>query len=270
MVATVAQRQRKGQAAKTSGGNGVFYGVLGVIALAGVAIIGYALLGGSGGAAANELVDLELTDARAIYEQATPVTLGSADAPVKIVEFGDFQCPACGTFSLRVRPFIVDQFVKSGQAQFVFYDFPLVSIHANAVLSARAARCAGDQELAAPAALQDVPGDLRAAYWVYHDKLYEEQGTWAYEQGSVVDDFVGYAADVGLDQDAFEQCLRSDRFADVVTANRMLGEQLRLSGTPTVIINNRRVPDLSPQGLSAAVAEALGTGTAPEAQDSDG
>jgi protein-disulfide isomerase len=254
----VAQRKRKGQATKTSGGNGMFYGVLAVIALAGIATIGYALMGGSGGAAANELVQLDLPDARAIYEQATPVTLGAADAPVKIVEFGDFQCPACGTFSLRIRPFVVDRYVNTGKAQFVFYDFPLVSIHDNAVLSARAARCAGEQELATPPALQNVPGELNAAYWVYHDKLYEEQSTWAYAQGSVVDEFVEYAAEVGLDEGAFEQCLKSDRFADVVTANRMLGEQLRLSGTPTVIINNRRV-DAGTEAIAAAVEEALGT-----------
>lgn len=255
----MAQRQRKGKAAQSSG-NGVFYGVLAVIALGGIIAIGYAVLGGGGGSAATELVELDAPDARSLYEQATPVRLGRADAPVKIVEFGDFQCPACGQFSLQVRGAIVDQFVKSGTAQFIFYDFPLVSIHDNAVLAARAARCAGDQELATPASLEGVPGEANAAYWVYHDKLYEEQGTWAYEQGSVAGDFVDYAEEVGLDRGAFEGCLESDRFADVVSANRLLGEQLRITGTPTVIVNNRRVDNWRAAALAQVIQEAAGVG----------
>jgi protein-disulfide isomerase len=254
----VAQNQRKGNVAKKSGGNTVFYTVLGVIALAGVIVIGYAMLGGGGsGSAATELVDLEVMDARALYDQATPIRLGRADAPVKIIEFGDFQCPACGTFSLQVRPAIVDQYVTTGQAQFTYYDFPLVSIHDHAVLSARAARCAGAQELEAPPSFQRVPGEVNAAYWIYHDKLFEEQGSWAYASGGVQNDFVEYAAEVGLDENAFERCLRSDQFADVVSANYMLATQLRLSGTPTVIVNNRRIDNPTAANLRAVIEEAL-------------
>lgn len=262
----MAQRQRKGTAPTSSGGgNGMFYGVLAVIAVGGIIAIGYALLGGNNGAAANELVEIEVTDARSLYEAAVPVKLGPDDAPVKIIEFGDFQCPACGQFSLQVRPFLVDNYVKTGQVQLTYYDFPLVSIHDNAVLAARAARCAGDQELATPAALQGVPGGTDAAYWTYHDKLYEEQESWAYKQGSVVGDFVDYAGEVGLDAGAFESCLRSDRFADVVSANRLLGEQLRLRGTPTVILNNQQIENWSPQNLGAIIERTLGnTGGQPQ------
>lgn len=239
----MAQSQRKGKGAK-GGGNTAFYGVLGVIALAGVAAIGYAVVGG-GGTAATELVEMDLSSVRALYEQAVPVRLGPEDAPVKVVEFGDFQCPACGQFSLRVRPAIVDRYVSTGQVQFVFYDFPLVSIHDKAVLAARASRCAGDQA-------------MENAYWVYHDKLFEEQGSWAYSQGSVVGDFVDYAGEVGLDEGAFEACLKSDRFADVVTANRRLGDQLRITGTPTILVNNRRIGSPNAIQLSQVIEEALG------------
>ncbi|NIP78563.1 MAG: thioredoxin domain-containing protein, partial [Gemmatimonadetes bacterium] len=179
----MAQRQRKGKS--STGGNGTFYGVLGVIAVGGVIAIGVALMGG-GGSAATELVELDVASARELYDRATPVRLGPADAPVKVVEFGDFQCPGCGEFSLRVRPVIVEQYVSTGQVQFVFYDFPLVSIHDHAVLAARAARCAGDQP--APAGVT-VPGGGDDAYWAYHDRLFEKQREWAYEQGSVADEF---------------------------------------------------------------------------------
>lgn len=264
----MAQRQRKGNVSGKGGGNTMFYAVLGVIALGGVIAIGYALMGAGEGSAATELVEIEAADARALYDQATPITLGDPGAAVRIIEFGDFQCPACGTFSLQVRPVIVDRYVATGQAQFTYYDFPLVSIHPHAVLAARAARCAGAQELATtPDELRDIPGEVNAAYWVYHDKLYDEQESWAFTQGSVVRRFVDYAGDVGLDEGEFGQCLRSDRFADVVSANRLLAEQLRLGGTPTIIVNNRQVQNPTAQNVGTAVEEALGTGAAGAAPD---
>lgn len=240
----------------------MFYIVLGVIALGGVMALGYALRG-AGATAATELVEIDAPDARALYDQATPIRLGDPAAPVKIVEFGDYQCPACGDFSLQVKPFIVDRYVSTGQVQFTFYDFPLVSLHNHAVVAARAARCAGTQELPTPDALQNVPGDVNAAYWIYHDKLFEEQADWAYTQGSVVNQLTSYADDVGLDRGAFRECLNSDRFADVVSANRLLAEQLRLSGTPTVIVNNQRIENWRPQNLSSIIEEALGAAVGP-------
>ena len=223
----MAQSQRKGTPA-SGGVNKVFYVVLAVIALAGVAAIGYALAGG-GGSAATEPIDLETADARALYDQATPIRLGANDAPVKIVEFGDFQCPGCGAFSLQQRPRVAS-LVDSGLVQFIYYDYPLGGSHVHSFLAARAARCAGEQTLAGE----------EDAYWVYHDKLYHEQATWSPER-QVVDRFVDYAGEVGLDAREFERCLNSDRYADVVTANRLLGDQLGVRGTPTILVNNRRI-----------------------------
>lgn len=254
----MAQRKRKGEVPNTASSNTMFYAVLGVIALGGVIAIGYALMGAGGGTAATEIVELDAPNAQALYDQAAPIRLGAADAPVKLIEFGDFQCPGCGQFSLQVRPFIVDRYVKTGQVQFTYYDFPLISIHDHAVLAARASRCAGEQSLETPASLVGVPGEVNAAYWAYHDKLYEEQGDWAYQQGSVTRDFIGYAGEVGLDEDEFGQCLNSDRFVDVVSANHQLAEQLRLSGTPTIIVNNRRLDDFGTQSLAEAIELALG------------
>lgn len=247
----MAQRQRKGPPPKKAGGNNtVFYIVLGVIAVGGVLAIAYALSGdGGSGTAATELVDLEATDVRALYEQATPMRLGPQDAPVTIVEFGDFQCPGCGGFALEVKPAIRDQYIASGRAQLVYYDFPLVSIHPHAFLAARASRCAAEQ--------QTPDGGDNTAYWTYHDKLYEEQPNWSWKQ-SAVEDFVGYAGDVGLDEGAFGRCLRSDRYADVVSANRMLGDRLTITSTPTVIINNRRIPNPTVLAVSQAIEQAIG------------
>lgn len=232
----MAQRQRKGTPAQGDGGNRTFYVVLGIIALGGILAIAYAVTGGGGGMgeAATEPVDVGTADVQSLYQQATPVRLGESDAPVKIVEFADYQCPGCGAFALQVKPRIMP-YIQSGLAQFVYYDFPLGGSHVHSFLAARAARCAGEQELTNPAAEQ-----AGGSYWVYQTKLYQEQASWSAER-EVIDNFVNYAEQVGLDVDQFEQCLRSDRFADVVTANRLVGEQLGVRSTPTVLVNNRRV-----------------------------
>ena len=246
----MAQNQRKGKGAQ-GGSNTAFFGVLAVIAVGGIAAIGYALMG-SGGTAATELVEIDMSSARALYEQAVPVRLGAEDAPVTVIEFGDFQCGGCGQFSLQIRPAIVEQYVNTGQVKFLFYDFPLVSIHDHAVIAARAARCGAD---AAPEGMSESDG-----YWTMHDKLFEEQGSWAFSRGSVAGDFVDYAGEAGLDEGAFRTCLNSDKYADVVTANRRLGDQLRISSTPTVLVNNRRLGFPNAVQLSQVIEEALGAG----------
>jgi protein-disulfide isomerase len=240
----VAQSQRKG---KQGGGNKAFYVVLGVIGILGVMAIGYATVG-SGGSAATEPISMELSSVRELYDQATPVTLGPPDAPVKVVEFADFQCPGCGAFSLQVRP-RVKPYIESGVAQLVYYDFPLGGSHVHSFLAARAARCGGEQALP--------PGaNAENAYWLYHDKLYAEQATWSRER-DVVDEFIDYGEEIGLDGDALASCIRSDRFADVVTANRMLGQQLGVSSTPTVLVNNRRVPGSTIQAMGDNLVQML-------------
>lgn len=249
----MAQAQRKGTPPKGSGGNTVFYIVLGVIALAGVIAIGYALAGG-GGTAATEPVDLQASTAEEIYRQATPVTLGDADAPAKVVEFADFQCPGCQVFSLQGKARLMP-FIERGQAQLVYYDFPLGGSHVHSFLAARAARCGGEQQI-----------DGQTAYWAMHDKLYQEQPSWS-PMRDVVDTFVGYAEEVGLDRRAFERCLRSDRFADVVSANRLLGERLGVRSTPTVLINNRQMEARTIQGMIDQLMEVLRE-IVPEAADS--
>jgi protein-disulfide isomerase len=241
----VAQRQRKGSPTK-GGGNGVFYAVLAVIAVGGIAAIGYALVGGGSGAAATEMVtDLDVADTRALYDQAVPMRLGPADAPMKIVEFGDYQCPGCAAFSLQVRPQIMS-YIESGLAQLVYYDFPLGGGHIHSFLAARATRCAAEQDLPT--------GDN--AYWRYHDKLFQEQSTWSAKR-SVADDFVAYGEELGLDGGALEECVNSERYADVVTANKLLGDQLGVRGTPTVLVNNRRIGGQTIQSMGDELLEVL-------------
>ena len=181
--------------------HGIFL-MLGAVAVLGIGIVGYSVGSNALGTAATMPVDVEgLDDMERLVELAQGVTRGDPDAPITIVEFGDFQCPGCGQFALQVKPQIDLTYVQPGQAKFVFYDYPLVEIgHQHAFLAARAARCAGDQD----------------RYWEYHDALFRNQSSWS-GQSQVVGSFVSYADQVGLDTDTFEACLRSERHADVVT-----------------------------------------------------
>lgn len=215
----------KKKSASKGTGNQRFYLLLGIVALLGIGAIGYAIRGGGGGAATTPVVVEGIEDARTLFSKAEGITIGSEDAKVTVVIFSDYQCPACRTFSVQMKPLLEENHVATGQARLVYYDLPLTSIHPHAFLAARAARCAGEQGM----------------YWEYSEALFMNQPTWSARPGAPLRDFKGYASEIGLDKSAFESCLESDAYAETVTANALLAQQLGVNGTPTVIINNRRV-----------------------------
>lgn len=225
---------------QTSGGLNRFYWIIGSIAVLGLIIVGYQV-GVRGQAAAAPVVVEGLDDPEVLLQMAQGKVQGDPNAPVTIYEFGDYQCPACGMFALQVKPLVDQAYIAEGKAKFVYYDFPLIQIHPNAFLAARAGRCAGDQD----------------AFWQYHDALFRNQSAWASDP-SPIGRFVDYAESAELDGGAFESCLRSDRYADVVTANLRLGEELGVGGTPTVMVQGngqlRVVQNNSFQGIEAAIA----------------
>jgi protein-disulfide isomerase len=203
-----------------------------VATVIGIAVIAYALtnnIAESGMAIAP--VDVPgLDNPQTLIQLAQGVTTGNPDAPITIIEFGDYQCPACQAFQQQVKPRLDLTYIQTGIAKFVFYDLPLVEAHPHAFLAARAARCAGDQGGSDP-------------YFRYHDTLFQNQTAWA---GSSTPrrQFVDYAERTGLDGDDFESCLMSDRFADVVTANRRLAEDaFSASSTPSIYVRSSGLPN---------------------------
>lgn len=197
-----------------------FYYLFGAVAAIGIGVVGYNVSSSVFGSAVSAPITLDLENDEALVALAQGVTKGDPDAPVTIVEFGDYQCPGCGSFALTVKPQIDATLVESGQVKFVFYDFPLISIHANAFLAARAGRCAGEQE----------------KFWEYHETLFRNQSRWA-SASMPMSAFEDYAEEVGVEAGDFGSCLNSDRYADVVSANMELGIRMGVSGTPTVLIN---------------------------------
>jgi protein-disulfide isomerase len=211
---------------KKGGDLKAFYGVLGAVAvIAAVALLWSSRGGGMSGAATGPIASIvmgEVEDMRALVQMATGVERGDPDAPITILEFGDFQCPACQQFATFVKPQIDLAFVEGGIARFEFHDFPL-SGHPHAFFAARAARCALDQG--------------EQYFWPYHDQLFAHQATWSPSLSPPARAFEDYASAIGLNVEDFADCLDSDRHADVISANMRLGIELGVSGTPTVFVS---------------------------------
>jgi protein-disulfide isomerase len=195
------------------------FGAVGVIAIGAVV---WSQMSGAFTDASLEPIELEYVDLQELAEMAVGVEVGDPDAPITIMEFGDYQCPSCQHFASNVKPQIDLAYVHTGTARFVFHDFPL-SQHPHAFLASRAARCALDQG--------------SEYYWPYHDLLFRHQASWSPSPGPPLGDFESYAEEIGLDGGEFEGCLNSDRFAEVVTANVQLGTELGVSGTPTLYVS---------------------------------
>jgi protein-disulfide isomerase len=219
-----------------------FYWVLAAVAVIGIAAVGYAVASKSLGTAATEPVEMEgLDNMETLVAAAQGVTKGDPNAPITIVEFSDYQCPGCGSFALTVKPQIDLLLVQTGKAKFVYYDFPLISIHAHTFLASRAGRCANDQ----------------GRFWEFQDIMFRNQSTWA-AKNQVLGDFLDYGEQAGADRDVFEACLKSDKHADVVTANMRLGEELGIDGTPTIMVSQgrgmaRRLSNFDFQSIQAVV-----------------
>ena len=212
-------------AKKNSGGSPdmkKFYGLIALVVVIAVGAVGMSMRSGD---AATQPVDLGEIDDEALINLAQGVIYGDPDAPITIMEFGDYQCPACGAFALQIKPQVDLAYIESGQAKLVFHDFPIEAIHPNAFLAARAARCGGEQD----------------RYFDFHDALFSSQRDWS-TQGNPAGSFIDLADEIGLDTSAFRSCLRSDRYADVVTANMTLGQRLGVSGTPTLFVHDGTPP----------------------------
>lgn len=145
-------------------------------------------------------------------------SIGNADAPVIVVEYGDYQCPACGQFASTVKPKIVEEFVKTGQVRFVFRSFQFIGEESQ--WAAEAAECANEQ----------------GKYWEYYDKLYSSQ---AGENAGAFrkENLEGFASELGLETEQFNQCLASGRYTEKVKAETMGAQRLGLRSTPSLLVN---------------------------------
>ncbi|MAL97801.1 MAG: disulfide bond formation protein DsbA [Alteromonadaceae bacterium] len=154
------------------------------------------------------------------HEDRVGVSVGPEDASVVVREFADYQCPGCASFA-SVAKRIKDEFVASGDVRFVYFDFPLVDIHDNAMLAAQAARCAGDQ----------------GNYWAMHDRLFAQQGEWSTNHNAK-GVFVRYSEELGMNPARLQRCLDTELHREDVEASLALAKRMGVRSTPTVLVNN--------------------------------
>lgn len=160
-------------------------------------------------------------DPQSLVRDSSHMT-GKLGAKVTVVEFGDFECPACGAAYPVVKQ-MLDNYKDNPNVNFVFRNFPLDSIHPNAHISAEAAEAAGGQ----------------GKYWEMHDMLYEKQQDWA-TNPAPLEVFAGYAQTLGLDVNKFKQDVTQHLFDNIVKADVDDANKLGLNSTPTFFINGEK------------------------------
>src|SRR3990172_1593028 len=161
-----------------------------------------------------------IPEVESVYGEGDPVK-GARQARVRIVEYSDFQCPACRKAQEPLKR-ILEEYGQT--VQIIFNDFPLVTAHPNALPAAESAQCAYSQQ----------------RFWEYHDLLFEGQDIWA----PAIDPqpyFLDYAKDTGLNIEQFTRCIENRETQKAVRVDMKEGEALRIRSTPTFFINDTRL-----------------------------
>jgi protein-disulfide isomerase len=141
-------------------------------------------------------------------------SLGGERAVLTLVEFSDYQCPFCGRHARETFPQIRRDYIDTGKLKYVFRDFPLGAIHGDALKAAEAAHCAAEQ----------------GKYWQMHDRLFANQRALGEAQLSL------HAQALGLNPQAFGQCLDSGKYAPEIRKDLEDGAKAGVRGTPTFFL----------------------------------
>ncbi len=225
-----------------------------VLVTAGVIIAGaMSANSGTGSAASNN----GFVSSTAPAITSTDHVLGNPNAKVSLIEYGDFECPACGEYEPLVQQVIGSM---SSSILFVFRNYPLTSIHPFAMVGAQAAEAAG--MLGGP-----------SKYWAMHDLLYAKQSEWSLNTNltpaQVLSQYLnGYAKSIGLDVTQFDADMSSSQVSSKIQGDITGGNQALINHTPTFFVNLQQIPNptsyagfqtVLDQALSAAGAGPTGT-----------
>ena len=214
-----------------------FYAILVLVAVLGASILAYTMTRKPSAAAAPA----SLAASAATAGPAQGYLIGKPDAPVKILEFADFECPACGRFATVTEPDVRKNIIDAGLANLTFYDYPLPQ-HLNSQAASNAAACADEQ----------------SRFWPMHDQIFGAQDQW---NTQATDNpkpmFMSYAKAVGLDMTQFEACYDAEKHQKRIVANFAEGERRKVNSTPTFIVGDQQVANaMSYDELKKLVDEA--------------
>ena len=167
--------------------------------------------------------------------------LGDENAPITLVEFGDYQCFFCNKFFHDTESSIVTNYVNTGKVKIIFKDFTIIG--PDSISAANGAHCAEDQE----------------KFWEYHDELYNN---WAGENNgwASTDNLIKFAQNVGLNEDEFIQCMNDEKYQQRISASSNDARNLGITGTPAFFIigpDNQitRIPGAQPYEVFSELFE---------------
>jgi protein-disulfide isomerase len=171
---------------------------------------------------------------------------GSTSAPVTVYEMSDFQCPYCREFALNTFPAIDSAYVATGRVRWAFVNFPLTSIHPNAVAAAEVAFCAAQQ----------------GGFWRVHDLLYQHQDVWAPLKAPAAF-FVTLADSAKLSKPALLACLQSPSTEDAIRADAQGASRSGAQSTPTFYIEGGLLVGAQPVEVFRQVLDSILRGKRP-------
>lgn len=187
-------------------------------------------------------LDLSATDASTIQQASdsngniADHTYGKLDSKVILIEYGDYQCPPCGSAYPIVKQ-LVDKY--SDQILFIFRNFPIPSLHPNARAASAAAEASG----------------LQNKYWEMYDKLYENQSEWSSANASNrTTIFTNYASQIGLDTDQFVKDLSLSTIISKIDFDIAIGKSVGINATPSFKLNGE---DVTLNNLDSSIASKL-------------
>lgn len=173
-----------------------------------------------------------------------PHVKGNADASVVLVEYSDFQCPACAQF----YPYVKDIMDEHGDdIRFEYRHFPLINIHPQAVPAARAAEAAAQQD----------------KFWEMHDKLFENQSVWS-KAANPNAYFNQYAEELGLDVETFKRQMGSAMIQAAIDASFEEAREQGFTGTPTFTLNGETMEFSTFDEFRGQIETAIGNETPAE------
>ena len=195
-----------------------FYAAIGVVALFGVGALAYV-------ASRPKNVATTVDPAKIVPGEPQGYLLGKPDAPVQVIEFADFECPACGQFATLAEPDIRKRLVDAGTISYRFYDYPL-PMHKNTWAASNAAACADEQ----------------GKFWEMHDQLFNAQDQWNGQATSrPKGKFMEYAKALGLNVDQWEACFDARKYQARIKANEQMATKRGASQTPTFVIGDKMI-----------------------------
>jgi protein-disulfide isomerase len=164
------------------------------------------------------------------HPMANGSAIGDPNAPVVMEEYSDYQCTYCRKFSEETEPLLIEQYVVTGKLYIIFKNFVIYeSPGYSSIPFAEAALCAADQN----------------KFWDYHDILYANQSTSDSDKYSE-SRLEAYAEIVGLDLDAFKQCLGDSRTLEEIRRIQLEAGNLEINSTPTFLINGKMIVGAQP------------------------